>query len=217
MAGTTKLRAFNGALMALGVDRLTDTGEAVKAGRELVYVWDQVVEECLSAGSWNFAMEVIKATADTGVSPEFGHSEVFAKPSDWVRTIGLSADEHFTLPLTGSQGDDDSNYWTASISPIYARYVSNDTGLGLDLTRWPAKFSRYVELELADRVCITLTQNDALKERTEMRRDKAKTTALNIDSMNEPQPKFPPPGSWTQARGSATGRGDRGSRGSLIG
>jgi hypothetical protein len=173
------------------------------------------VEECLSAGSWNFAMETVKADADTGVTPEFGYTEVFAKPSDWLRTIGVSADERFTFPLLDYY--DDSTFWSADVTPVYIRYVSNDTGLGLDLTRWPTTFARFVELELADRVSIALTQNESLRERVGKLRDKARKRALSIDAMNEAQPKFRPPGSWTQARGGRLGRGDRGSRGSLTG
>ena len=211
---TTKLKVWNGALIALGNERLSDTGEEIEAGRELVAAWDDVLAECVAEGSWNFAMETIKCDADTGVTPEFGFPKVFAKPSDWVRTMGVSEDEYFSQPLINSY--DDSNYWSADSTPIYVRYVSNDTGLGMDLTRWPAAFTRFVELELAARVCLKLTQNDAMLERTEKRRDKARLVAKNQDAMNESQPKFRPPGSWTMARGGGGGR-DRGSRGSLTG
>ena len=210
----TKLGVFNGALLALGHRRLSDTGEAVEAGRDIVSVYDQVVKECLSAGSWNFAMETIQADSDTGVTPEFGFAEVFAKPSDWVRTIGVSADENFSRPLL--QYYDDANFWSADSTPIYVRYVSNDTGLGLDLTRWPAAFTRFVELELAARVALKLTQSASLEESLEKKRDKARRTALNQDAMNEVQPRFPPPGSWTISRGGRSSR-QRGSRSNLIG
>jgi hypothetical protein len=212
---TTKIRLFNNALVELGNERLEDTGENVKAGRELNAVYDQVVQECLCAGSWNFAMETVKADADTGVTPTFGYTEVFAKPSDWLRTVGVSGDERFTFPLLDYY--DDSTFWSADQSPIYIRYVSNDTGLGLDLTRWPTTFARFVELELADRVSIALTQNESLRERVGKLRDKARKRALSFDSMNEVNPKFPPPGTWTQSRGGRLTRGDRGSRGSLTG
>ena len=213
----TKLRLFNGALTELGERRVADTGEVILAAQELVAVYDQVVEECLAAGSWNFAMETVKAAADTGVTPGFGFTEVFAKPSDWVRTIGLSADEYFSYPLTGNEVYDDANFWSADVTPIYVRYVSNDTGLGLELTRWPANFARYVELELAVRTCYRLTQNSSLLERVEKKRDKARRTALNRDAMNEGQPHFTPAGTWTRARNGGAGNNDRGSRGSLTG
>ena len=210
----TKLGVWNRSLVALGHRRLSDTGEAVEAGRELTAVYDQVVAECVSAGSWNFAMETIEAAADTGVTPDFGYTEVFAKPTDWVRTIGVSQDEYFSYPLLQYYDDDD--FWSADSTPIYVRYVSNDTGLGLDLTRWPAAFTRFVELELAARVALKLTQSASLEESLEKKRDKARRTALNQDAMNEVQPRFPPPGSWTISRGGRSSR-QRGSRSNLIG
>ena len=148
----TRLALWNNALGELGHTRLSDTGEPTPAARELVAVHDQVVAECLSVGSWNFAMETIKAAADTGVTPEFGYPEVFAKPADWVRTIGVSLDENFAYPLLHYY--DDASFWSADSTPIYVRYVSDDTGLGLELTRWPPAFTRYVELALAERVCL---------------------------------------------------------------
>jgi hypothetical protein len=211
----TKLGLFNAALNEIGERPLADTGEAIEPGRVLNANYARVVADCLSMGSWNFAMETIKAEADTGVTPEFGFTEVFAKPSDWVRTIGVSQDEHLTLPLLHYY--DDANFWSADVSPIYIRYVSDDTGLGLELTRWPAAFTRYVELELAHRCVPRINQSASLKEQLGKDRDKARKVALNQDAMNESQPKFAPPGSWTSARGGRIGRGDRGSRGNLTG
>jgi len=211
----TKLGLYNGALVELGNERVTDTGEAVKAARELTAVYSNVVNECLSAGSWNFAMETIKATSDTGVTPAFGYTEVFAKPSDWLRTFAVSEDEYFVNPLIHYY--DDASFWSADVSPLYFRYVSNDTGLGFELTRWTPKFTRFVELELADRVCLAISQNNSLKEEVGKRRDKARKEALNQDAMNEAQPKFRPTSSWTQARWGRTVGRDRRRSGSLIG
>lgn len=210
-----KLKVWNAALRALGDRKLDDTGEKILPGRALTDVWDDVVEECLTDASWNFATETVKLVADTGVTPQFGDfTEVFAKPTDWLNTVKISMDENFALPLT--QYDDERNYFTTSVSPIYVKYVSNDTGMGLDLAQWPVRFARYVELNLADRIGLRLTQDegrlDAIK--TDLRI--AKTRARSQDSMNEPQPRWPPPGSWTRSRGSRTS-GERGSRSSLTG
>jgi hypothetical protein len=68
--------------------------------------------------------------------------------------------------------------------------------MGLELTRWPQRFTRYVELELAARVCIRLGGSGADKERIDKERDKVKRAAMGQDAMNEPQPKFAPAGSW---------------------
>lgn len=212
----TKLGLFNAALGEIGNDEVDDTGEQIEAARRLVSAWDDVAAECLSAASWNFAMETVKIDADTGVTPSFGFTKVFAKPSDWVRTYAVSMDEYFAYPLTQYYDDDD--FWSADASPIYVRYVSDDTGLGMDLQRWTPLFARYVALELADRVCLRINQNETTKERIGKARDKAMKAAKNQDAMDDAQPKFPPPSSWTQARwGSSGGNRDRGSRGSLTG
>jgi hypothetical protein len=211
---TTKIALFNSALTELGHRTLADTGEAVEAGRLLNQVYTQVVDECISAGSWNWATETIMADADTGVTPAFGFPKVFAKPVDFVRTVGVSADEYFSMPLIHYY--DDINFWSADLSPIYVRYVSRDTGMGLELSRWPANFTRFVELELASRIAPKLTQNASEREALNERRDKARKRALNVDAMNEANPKFPPPGGWTLSRGGQSG-GERGSRSRLTG
>jgi len=212
---TTKLEVWNNALGELGHNELADTGEPVESARRLTRAWAGVLEECVAAGSWNFAMETVQLDADTGVTPEFGYPKVFAKPSDWLRTISISEDPYFAQPLLHYY--DDSNFWSADNTPIYVRYVSSDTGLGYDLSRWGSAFTRYVELELASQVCMRLTQKRDLKADIDKGRDKARKTAKNQDAMNEGT-KFPPPSSWTMARGGRNGgRRERGSTGNLTG
>lgn len=210
----TKQQLYTGALYELGNRKVltTETGEARRA---LDDVYNEVVAECLETGSWNFAMETVQLDADTGITPNFGFTKVFAKPTDWVRTHAISGDEYLNFPLM--QYYDDSNFWSADITPIYARYVSNDTGLGLDLTRWTTLFTRYVQISLAERVCMRLTQDKGMWEKLEKKRALARREAKNADAMNEASVKFKPAGSWTESRSGRSGWGDRGNRGSLIG
>ena len=210
----TRLGLWNAALVECAETPLSDTGEPGKAGATLATVYNDVLAECLARGSWNFATKTIEAANDTGITPEFGYSKVFAKPSDWLRTWAVSEDENFSVPLTTFY--DDVNYWSANSSPIYVRYTSNDTGFGLNLTGWPIAFTRYVVLELAHRICGRVTQGESQKDRIETDRNRARSMALNQDSMNEAQPKWAPPGSWTLSRGGRGSR-DRGSRSNLTG
>ena len=213
-----KLAVFNAVLSELGDYSLSDTGEGIPAGRVLVARWDRTVADCISEGSWNFAMETAQLDADTGVTPSFGtrYGEIFAKPPDWVRTVEISADPDFSTVLIDYE--DKSNYFAAAISPIYLGYVSNDTGMVLDLTRWGPAFTRYVELELAVRACMKITQSASLKRDLQEERDKARKVAKNQDAMNERQPKFLPMASWNRARsGRWGGSNDRGSMGGLTG
>lgn len=214
MPGTTKQSLFTNALMELG-DYNVDTGEDVESARALVAIYDKVVEDCLNKGSWNFAMSSSQFNADTGVEPNFGYTEVFAKPSDWIRTHALSLDEYFNTPL--AEYVDENGYWYSDSTPIYVRYVSNDTGQGLDLGKWPRSFTRYVELELAARVCYRLTQDKSLREEIKKMRDDAKKMALSHDAMNDAQPKFRPIGKWGKARSGWNSFDDRGRRNTLTG
>lgn len=211
-----KLQVWNAALRVQGNRKLGDTGDERESARVLTGAWDDVVRECLEYADWNFATESVKLDADTGVEPEFGFKEVFAKPTDWMKTVQVSGDEYFNTPLVDYL--DDINFLSADYSPIYMRYVSDDTGMGYELTRWPRSFTRYVEMELAFQTGDRLTEDEGKLERIEVRRDKIRRTAMNHDAMNEPQPKFPPRGGWSMSRGGRYGtRRDRGNRGSLTG
>ena len=209
-----KLDLYNAALFEIGDRKLASLTENVEARRVLDEVYDRVLALCLEEADWNFAMRPIKITSDTGIEPNFGFTEIFAKPTDWVKTAGVSTDERFAAPLT--QYNDDLNYWATDVSPIYVRYVSNDTSYGLDLTKWPPSFTRYVELSLAFRILPRLSQNKSDKERLMRDVRIAKRNAMAKDTMNDAQPKFFPASSWTLARGGG-GSNDRGNRGSLIG
>ena len=219
MPGTTKNGLFRNALIAIG-ERPVDTGAEVESARSLVEVYDRTVEDCLSAGSWNFGTitTVLKgdtglATSDTGLGvygPRYG----FTMPSNYVRTVAISGDEYFSQPLSGYTQE--NNQIQADTTPIYLKYISSDTGAGLELTSWPRAFTRYVELELAARVCDRLTQSASKTDQVEGRRDKARRTALNHDAMNEQNPKFKPDGSWTQSRSGRSAGRDRGLRSRLT-
>ncbi len=211
----TKLGLFNASLIEFGDRKLSDTGDTVEAARVLVQVYDNVVQECLEAASWNFAMEDVEITGDTGlITARVGYRFGFTKPSDWLSTVAVSLDEFFTFPLIHYYDDDEK--FKADSTPLFLRYVSNDTGKGLDLSCWPQRFTRYVELELAHRVVKRLGGSKEDKIMIDKDRDTARKSAKNQDAMNEAQPKFAPHGSWTLSRGGRVGR-DRGSRSNLTG
>lgn len=210
----TKQGLYTGALTALGNRKVLIT-ENVESRRVLDDVYDEVLQECLEESSWNFATETVQLDADTGIEPEFGYTEVFAKPTDFLKTAAISSDENFDFPLM--RYTDEGDTISSDVTPIYLKYVSNDTGLGLDLTRWTQRFTRYVELELAARVAFRLTQSEKTEMKVQDMRDRARTRAKNLDSMDEPNPKFKPAGSWTTSRIGRSGFGDRGRRNSLTG
>lgn len=210
----TQLGLYNAALREIGDIKLASTSENIEARRVLDAVYSDVLAECLEEGQWNFAMRTVKLVADTDITTNFGYAHVFDKPSDWVRTSGLSADEYNQLPLT--RYTDEVGFWAADVDPIYVRYVSSDASFGGNLGNWPASYRRFVELSLADRIVERLTQNASKKEQIKADLKDARRLALNRDAMNEAGPRYRPPGSWTTARSGGWNRRDR-TGNSLIG
>lgn len=210
----TQLGLYNGALLEIGETRLASLTESREARYELDAVYDNVLADCLSEGLWNFAIRSAKFTADSSITPNFGYSEIFSKPSDWVRTAALCSDDLFRSPINAYV--DEVGFWAADVDPIYVMYVSNGSGYGGDLTLFPPTYRRFVEVALAERVCMAITQNAGDKQRLERQTlPFARRNALNKDAMNEGA-KFPRMSSWNRARGGGGGR-ERGSISSLTG
>lgn len=209
---TSKLDLYNAALVEIGEREIASLAENREPRRVLDSVYDAVLAQCLEEGQWNHALRTVSLTADAALTTGFGYQNVFEKPTDWLRTVGISADEFFNQPLLTYS--DETAYWLSDASPIYVRYVSNDTSFGLDLTRWSSLYTNFVYLSLAQAAIRRITSNKSDKEQLTKDVKAAKRDALAKDAMNEP-PKFMPTGSWVTSRG---GRNrERGSLTRLIG
>lgn len=210
----SKLGLYNAANLIIGERKLSSLTENRPSRRRLDSVWDDDgVKSCLQAGFWNFAMQSIELTHSPSIDPAFGFQYAFDKPTDWVRTAIVSADENFSNELLNYE--DQVAYWYADCDPIYVRYVSDDAALGGDLSLWPANFTRYVEHYFAMRIskATSNSTNDQLELEAKVKRllNEAKAT----DAMDE-STKTLKPGSWSSAR-SGNSRRERGVRGQLIG
>lgn len=195
---TTLARVYNEALRRLGERRLTATTETRDARYHLDDAYTEVVPYCLEQGLWNFAMRAVQIEPSDTISPQFGYSYAFEKPTDWLRTYILSENENLTEWIL--RLNDENAVWYADCGVLYARYVSNGTSYGLDLTKWPQTFADYVSARLAlvagPSICtVGKDKLDDLK----LDEKRAKAEARNKDAMNEP-PMFPPHGSWVRAR-----------------
>lgn len=210
----SKLTVYNGALRECGERKLSSLTENREPRRVLDSVWDNdFIRQCLSEALWNHAMRTVELTYSPSVSPDFGYRRAFDKPTDWIRTASMSGDERFATPLL--EYNDEAGYWFADLDTLYVRYVSDDDEYGADLSLWPAKFTQYVETELAARSAKRITGSDSEAAAIRKRADDALKKARSNDAMDEPT-KFAPQGSWVSARGGRSRR-DRGNRGSLIG
>lgn len=203
----SKLGLYNAALLHLGqgpLGALTDEGSA---RRKLDAAYDDIAKWCLEQGFWNHAIRTVELYNDDDSATLFGYSFVYSKPTDWVRTCALSADEYLRLPLLNYKDAD--GYWYADIEPIYLEYISNDASYGMNLGSWPQTYTTFVEYALAHKVCKAVTGSSEGSENLYKLMIRAKRDAANKDGMNEPVTKFPPTGRLIGSRGTSFGREGR--------
>lgn len=211
---TSKLTIYQGACAAIGSRKLASLTEDRLTRRELDGVFSRGgIRTCLKMGQWNFAMRTVELDYSPSVEPDFGFRRAFDKPTDWIRTCGVAADEHFKNQLTDYM--DEAGFWYADLDTIYVRFVSDGTDYGLDYSKWPEDFTRYVEawfgLQIHDRVVNNANKKEQLKDEVK----KLLAGAKARDAMDEAA-VFLPAGTWSTSRRGRS-RGDRGSRGQLIG
>lgn len=196
----TRLGLYNAALALLGQRELASLSEPTEQRRVLDRLWDAgLVNRCLEQGAWNFAMRSVKSTDDPP-APAFGYDYRHAKPSDWVRTLRISANPEF-LPLL-NQYSDEGAYWYANYDELYIQYVSFHPSYGGNMAAWPESFTSYVELYLAVRAApriLVAAEAQAVLRNLHPLADRALKNAKSKDAQNQP-PESPPIGSWARAR-----------------
>jgi len=194
----TRLSLYNGALRLCGERLLASLTEAREPRRMLDSAWnDNFVNGVLEDGQWGFACRSAMYDYSPSVTPTFGYRRAFNKPTDFVRTMAVCADEYFKVPLT--EYSDERGFWYAEPDTIYIKYVSNDAAYGADMSLWPQSFVDYVEAKLATRIIMPLKQNKQARDDMFAIAEQLLTKANSQNSMADPA-KFPPQGSWVRAR-----------------
>ena len=225
MAGTTRLQIYNGALMLCGERALAALTEDREPRRLLDEVWDRSgVRYCLEQGEWGFAMRAEQVEYDPSIEPPFGYAYAFNKTSDWVATHAVCSDPYFKQPLLQYLDEVENLY--SLVTPIYVRFVSDDSDYGGDPAKWPQSFCDYVDAYFASKIIFKLTSD---KQRlATLFGQPGKTdggelgrrlkVAKNRAAMQQAT-RIPPPGSWNSARrGRGRGpMGDGGVGGALTG
>jgi hypothetical protein len=213
-----RLEIYNGAMLEIGERSITSLTESTESRRLLDRAWNGAggaVNYCLGKGQWRFARRSVELVPDTNITPSFGFQYVFPFPSDFLRTCALCVDGYQEIPLT--RYIQEGNAWFADVDRIYLTYVSSGASYGGNLSGWPADFVRMVEVYLAWRVCLKLTQDKTRHRELEVLLRRCEIDAASSDAMEGPTRSLPP-GSWTRSRhGGRIGQTDRGSRTSLIG
>jgi hypothetical protein len=213
---TTQLDIYNGALLHCGERFLGSLTENREPRRLLDRVWSSNgVKTCLELGQWNFAMRTQQIDYDPSIEPSFGYNRAFQKPSDWVLTSSVCADEFFRSPLTRYQ--DEAGFWYSDLDTLYVRFVSDDPTYGLDLNKWPESFREFVEVHFASKIVLKLSNSEEELRRVMAVRKALLLTAKSKAAMADPT-SFPAQGAWTRARNRFPNRRDGGgTTGNLIG
>jgi len=213
----TKLQLYNTALRYCKSRKLASLTEDREPLRLLddVYAVDGI-KTCLEEAQWKFATRTLKLDYDTAFTRQYGFLRQFTKPTDWVKTVAVCADEYFRAPLTHYHHEGD--YWYSDLNAIYVRYVSDGVDFGNNIGAWPGTFFNYVAAYFANEIVDKLSGGDAKTMASVVKRlDDNKLTAKSKDAWNQPT-AFPAPGNWvsSRSRGSRVNN-DYGNRGSLIG
>lgn len=143
-----RLTIYRGALRLLGdAHSLSSLTEEGPARRALDAAWRPCGDFMLEQGLWNFAIRSVEIHADENLDVRFGYDHAFSKPDDWVRTAGISA--LATFEQSYEDYEDEEGYWYGNQTPLYVRYVSNDTAWGWNVGRWRQHFAKAMECYLA--------------------------------------------------------------------
>jgi len=196
---TTQLEIYNLALAHIKESSLATIDEAREARYQLDLFYDHDLAFMLEAGFWKFAMRTVKIDYDPDTSTSFGMSRVFNKPNDWVRTYLVSGSDRLDPPL--DDWLEEGNVFLAEITPIYVRYVSNsDTGYGMDMTRWTARFVTAFAWRLASSIAPKIMgSSESAKANISGMADRALGEALTFEAMREPS-RRPADGRWNRNR-----------------
>lgn len=220
---TSRLNIYNDALLLCGERALSALTDSVETRRLLDQVWNSNgVDGCLEEGQWEFAMRTIQIDYDPGITPTYGYSRAFDKPTDWILTSAVCSDEFFRAPVT--RYVDEAGYWYSDLDTMYVRYVSNDSAYGGDLSKWPRSFTEFVAAHFASKIILKLTNDEAKlrlfvnPERPQHSiRGKALMHAKSRCAMAGPTQQVAQ-GNWSLARTRGVNRRDGGgTTGSLIG
>ena len=155
--GTTKLNLYNRAIRNCEQTPLSLITDNVESRRRCDDFYDDVLIWMMEQQFWRTAMRTVKITLDDTVDPAFAFDYAHQIPTDFVRKQMISLDEFLDYPLDEQEGNGsylmEGGYIWANSTPIYMRYVSNDSSYGYDLTKWTDGMAEAFGYELGARVC----------------------------------------------------------------
>ena len=199
---TTKLLIYQKVCMELGqrtIMSLTDTGP-IASYTNIIY--NDAVLFCLAQGMWHtWAVRFVSIPASTDIQPQFGWTQAFDVPADFVRIAEIADNDLMYPPLDlyDQVAGPGGNAFLANIGTLYLQYVSNDQNYGLNMAGWSSEFADYVATYIAWKICRQCGGSKQDADDLEMKVKRRHDDAASKDAADRPTGRLPP-GNWTRAR-----------------
>lgn len=159
--GTTKLQLYIRACIKMEQTPISALTDAVEVRRRLDDHYEDTLDWLMEQAFWRCGMRTVEITENTGVAPAFAYEYAHDLPTDFVKRFVVSASEFLDPPLDDqSHGNSyliEGGYIWANVTPIYMRYMSNDSSYGKDLTKWTEGMANAFSSELAARAAPFVT------------------------------------------------------------
>lgn len=197
-----KLRTYNEALRIIGEQPLASLTDDTQSRYALDSAWEDVKEECLNAGVWNFALKIATFEADQALTPVPGYLNAIPKPADWLRTIATSTFpdlQDYYYNQTSQQVKDAGGNWHSDSESLTVEYISRDFLLDANIGDYTTSFDRYLAANLAFHVVTLLTESNTKLQVAEETMKRKRTQAKSIDARDEKEHRVRP-GNWIRAQ-----------------
>lgn len=193
---TSEVSIINEALLELGQKTIVARTDDSTDARTMDDLFDSTRDNLLRRHTWNFATKRIKL-ARSANTPAFEFAYQYPVPSDWLRTVVVSASDHGHTDIAYKQAYDatDGRVILSDATELWLAYVGQVTDPGV----FGPDFARLLALDLAQRACIKLKNSRPLREGLEKSYKAQWLAATSADAI-EDMPDRRPEGSWVTGR-----------------
>ena len=184
----------NSALAKLGEGddgRISSLTDGSKNANFCAEQYAKLRDDLLRTHHWNFSVTRVEL-AQSSITPAFEYDYQYALPSDWIRTISVSANDAGTGHIPYKQ---EGQFILASTEQIFLRYVAQIT----DAAIMTADFREALATKIAHEGAIPIAQSNTLKQDMKDDLKRILRRARSTDAI-EDFPEARPQGSWVTVR-----------------
>lgn len=195
----SRIDIINVALTKLGENRILELDEQTKQAEETGAVYDSILESELIANRWGFATKRASIAA-LAEAPAWGYERKFALPADCLAVQYVNGQSFVSLDALRTS---DAAVWSIEGQAILTNLASPlqiiYTALIENPDEWNAGFRKAMSVKIAEFVCISLTNDKALRDRLTQEYETAIRDARQQAAIQSP-PQELRDSSWLTAR-----------------